>query len=697
MFRLGKTAGVILVFFLPVAARQARAAAPGQIISAGGSGWVKPWLRLVTSATLYGLPNTTIATPIRVRVTDQNGNVLRNSQGQIVRVPVNFRVVAAPTGATGQRLTPGNGTSITVYTNTAGYTSASLVLGNKNGVYRLAITEPYTYYTIDWVRALTPGATASLQFTRVDTTSRTANGIDVSTVTVRARDYQGATVTGARILLGTRGAEDHKQVFSTIESGGGLYTGRTTSTLADNLTLTAWDRDTNAKNRSTSSPIFIAGRARRVDIYAMDGPGGTQPVDYALVFALALDSFENAVGPPLANVRFTTDFGTIVSTATAANEWTAWVYSATAGVANVRALDTVSGTSNTRTIVFPGSPAPSPSVPGLLTVAPYQNHHIKIWKPKGADVTNLIAGWISGKRIVYGVKSPMLGGPNIYITYAVNEYDFSKVDKDGNGLLEEFKDPAKPTEEEKNLLRNCAASVENVFIVPGMSDNSLGEHIPGGGVVINQGVKAPPGQTPPKPHDKTLAHENTHYWDLNAGDHTEGGKALPADNIGTAHPRNASLKCTNKDILTQGQLDKMKKIFPKQSPGSFAPPAKQGNLGNLVYAGSTANRIVFTFTNYTAANAPLAPLSALRANVVLSSPTFTLNVRPTSTTLTPSSLGPGQSASATFTFDVSPNALPGTGCMVELAVTCSTGEVFPVPVTLELAPPPTAGRNWRYY
>jgi hypothetical protein len=373
------------------------------------------------------------------------------------------------------------------------------------------------------------------------------------------------------------------------------------------------------------------------------------------------------------------------------------VYSATAGVANVRALDTVSGTSNTRAIVFPGSPAPSPSVPGLLTVAPYQNHHIKIWKPKGADVANLIAGWISGKRIVYGVKSPMLGGPNIYITYAVNEYDFAKVDKNGDGILDEFIDSAKPTDEEKNLLRNCAASVENVFIVPGMSDNSLGENIPGGGVVVNQGVKAPLGTTPPKPHDKTLAHENTHYWGLNAGDHTEGGKALPGDNIGTAHPRDASLKCTNKDILTPGQLDNLKKVFPVQGPSYFGSPTKQGNLGNAVYPGSIGNRMNFTFANYTPANAPLAPLSALRANVVLSSPTFVVNIRPTSATLTPSSLSAGQSGTASFTFDVSAGAVLGTGCMVELAITCNTGEAFYVPVTFEIAAPPTAGKNWRWY
>jgi len=671
-------------------------AAPRQIISSDASGWAKPWLRMATSVTLYGLPNTTLPTPIQVRMTDQNGNVLRDSRGQPLRLPMNFRVMEAPPGATGQKLMPGNATSVTVYTNNTGYTSVSLTLGNKNGVYRLAITEPYTSYTIDWVRALTPGVTASLQFTRVDTTTHTANGTDVSTVTVRARDYQGNPVTSASIILGTRAARDHKQAFSATEGPGGFYTGRLTSTVADRLNLIACEAGTRAKSLSTSSPVFIAGRARRVDIYAVDGPGGQQPPAYALVFALALDAFENEVGPPLANVQFTTDFGTIVSTETSANEWTAWVYSASAGVANVRARDTISGSSNTRAVVFPGGPAPSPSVPRLPPDKPYQNHHIKFWKPKGTNVDALIAGEISGKQIVYGIKSPALCGPNIHITYTVNEYDFGKVDENGDGILEAFWYPNTSTEEEKNLLRNCAGSVENVFIVPGMSDNCQGETVRGS-VVINQGVKAPPGKVPPKQDGKTLAHEDTHYWNLSEGNHVEGGKPLGPDNIGAADPALASLKCTNNDILTPGQLDKLRKLFPKQSPGHLGSPAKQSNLGNLVYPGSIGNRINFTFTNYTLANAPFAPLSALRANVVLSSPTFVQNIWPTSATLTPSSLSPGQSATATFSFDVSPSALLGTGSLVELAITCSTGEAFYVPVILEIAAPPTAGRNWRRY
>jgi hypothetical protein len=609
---------------------------------------------------------------------------------------VSFRVIEAPAGATGQKLMPGNATSVTVYTNNTGYTSASLVLGNKNGVYRLAITEPYTYYTMDWVRGLTPGVTASLQFTRVDTTTRTANGTDVSTVTVRARDYQGNPVTSASILLGTRTARDHKQTFSATGGPGGLYTGRLRSTVAGRVSLAAWDAATNAKNQSTSSPVFIAGPTRRMDIYAVDGPGGSQPVTHALVFALALDSFENKVGPPFAKVQFRTDFGTILSTATSANEWTAWVYSASAGMANVTARDTISGSSNTWRIAFPGSAAPFPSVPALPTDKPCQNHHIKFWKPKGASVDALVAGEISAKQIVYGVKSPALCGPNIQITYTVNEYDFGKVDKSGDGLLEAFWYPNTSTEEEKNLLRNCAGSVENVFIVPGMSDNCQGETV-AGSVVINQGIKAPAGKVPPKQDGKTLAHEDTHYWNLSEGNHAEGGKPLGPDNIGAADPALASLKCTNKDILTPGQLDKLRKLFPKQSPGQFGSPAKQSNLGNLVYPGSIGNRINFAFTNYTPANAPFAPLSALRANVVLSSPTFVLNFQPMTTTLTPSSLSPGQSGAATFTFDVSPTAALGTGSLVELAITCGTGEAFYVPVTLEIAAPPTAERNWRWY
>jgi hypothetical protein len=675
----------ILVFFM---VERVSDAAPGQTFGVQRGGTVTPWMQLASSPTVYGLVGTAVATPIRVRVTDQNGNVLRDSRGVPIRLSTNFRIVEFPAGATGQRLTPGNATSITVLTNNTGYASATLVLGNRNGVYRVAITERATYYTIDRVRALTPAVTASLQFARVDTTTRTANGADVSTVTVRARDYQGNLVTGAQIRLGTSVARDHRQVFSTTAGPGGLYTGRITSTVAGKLALTAWDTATNAKSQATSSPRFIAGPTVRMDIYAVDGPGGAVPVTHVLVFALALDAFGNKVGPPFANVRFTTDFGSVLSTQTVANEWAAWVYSATAGTANVTATDRITGRSNVRPVVFPGSGG-SISPAQSQTVIPYKNHHIKFWKPKGTNVDALIAGEILGKRIVYGVKSPALGGPNIYITYAVNEYDFSKADKNSDGILDAFTDSNNPTNEERNLLRNCAASVENVFIVPGTSDNCYGETIGRNAVVINQGAKGPAGKAPPTPDGKTLAHENTHYWDLNAGNHTDGGVALPPDNIGAADPGTASLKCTNKDILNKNQLEKLRNLFPQAT--------RQGVGANPVYPGSMNNRINFTFTNYTSLGAPFAPMNAVRASVVHSSPTAVLYFRPATIALTPSNLGPGQSGTATFLFDISPTAVVGTESVIELAVTCGTGEAFYFPLPFAIVAPPAAGRHWQFY
>lgn len=694
MFQIRTLTGstIALLFFLTVEA--GFPALPGQVFSHAFGGSQTPWMRLVSSPAIYGLPNTAVTSPIVVRVTDQNGNVLRNSLGQVVRLPISFRITAFPSGATGQKLTPGNATSITVLTNNTGYASASLVLGNKNGVYWLAIKENFSGYTIDWARGVTPGMTASLTFVRVDTATRIANGVDASTVTVRARDYQGNPVAGAMIFLATDTARDHKEIYPTTEAAGGLYTGRLATIVAGRRVLSAWDTATNAKSRSISSPLFVSGPAVRTDIYAVDGPGGAQLRTTAIVSAFAADAFENRVGPPRANVRFTTDFGTIASTSTSNNEWTARVVSASAGIANVTARDTISGTSATRAIVFPG-PAPSLGMAAPPTQPVWQNHHIKFWKPKGADVSNLIAGEISGKRIVYGVKSPMLGGPAIYITYAVNEYDFTKVDKNGDGVLEEFKNPNNPTEEEKNLIRNCVAGAENVFIVPGMSDNSYGETIPGGGVVINQGAA---GANPPVQDGKTLAHENTHYWDLNAGNHTEGGRPLGPDNIGATDPSNASLVCTNRDILTSGQLQHLKNLFPKGPPVSGAVPITPSSFGpNLVYAGSVNNRINFTFTNSAAANSSFAPLSGLRASVVLSSPTLVQNIWPTSITLAPSSLASGRTATASFLFNVSPSALVGTGCLVEVAVTCNTGEAYYTLLALEIAAPPAAGENWRRY
>jgi len=621
------------------------------------SGTVTPWMRLDSNSTIFGLPNATIPDPIQVRVTNQAGTVTPD----LVGIPVNFQIIEAPIGASGQKLIPGDDTSVTIPTDANGYAQVNLVLGDQNGVYRVAITESDSNYTIDWVRALTPGVTADLEFQTVPTTPCLANGIDVIPVTISALDFQGNPVSGAQIFVGSRIGRDVKQTFSTIDKGAGIYEALTTSTVSGEAQLAAWDALTNVQCQSTAPIQFIPGEANRVAIYAAI-PKSSEPFDEATLYAFVVDAFENKIGSASANVEFTTDLGTITSETVIADEFVAVLHSSSPGIATVTATDIISGlVSELRQISFPYL------LPVDIHKKPFKNHHIKFWKPKGADVRALIAGEISGKRIVYGIKSPKLCGPKIYITYTVNEYDFDKVDipdakgkKDG--ILDEFKNDgftnsANPTAEEKNLVKNTQAGAENVYIVPGMSDNSFGECILNKGVVLNLRT----GLTKP-PDGLTLAHENTHYWGLNEPNHYENNEPLGPENIGNVNGV-ASLDCSNNGILSQGQLAKLRAKFHCPGP-------------NPVYAGSIGNQINLRFTNNGQPGNPFATLTSLTVTGIQSTPTFVLNFSPTTTTLTPSTLLPGETGTATFFFDVAPNIEVGIGSFIELMVTSDSGDVF---------------------
>ncbi|MCX8038905.1 MAG: hypothetical protein N3D11_18035, partial [Candidatus Sumerlaeia bacterium] len=343
------------------------------------------------------------------------------------------------------------------------------------------------------------------------------------------------------------------------------------------------------------------------------------------------------------------------------------------------------------------------------TAAPPQIH-IKFWEPLGEDLSAFIRGQMADKRTAYGEKLKQCGGPELSFYYTVNKYDFSKVDLNNDGKLEEFKDPSKPTLEEQELIRRYysysglhAYRTENVYLVPQMSDRSLGEQLDALGrsaIVINF-KKVPPEYFNPNPTPSdVLAHENTHLWQMNADNHTEDGKPLPAENIGACGQTTLEnvLACTNAKVFTPKQIKNLISYLKPPTPTSGATAAAKmaSELLGEVNPGSVGNRINFRFTNRTPPGI-YGTMKSLRVRAVHSTPTFVSNFRPTTAALTPATLAPNATGTASFTFDVAPNAELGTECMVELVVTCDTGDEYYYQLWLTTPPPPTSVRHWQLF
>lgn len=186
------------------------------------------------------------------------------------------------------------------------------------------------------------------------------------------------------------------------------------------------------------------------------------------------------------------------------------------------------------TLRFDGKP---PTVVPTTTavVKPPKDFCVKVWAVAGTAQATIDAQIAKMKEIFGNAVKLCCPAFNFKVEQeAITAAQWAAIDADGDSKLKEYTDVTKPTNEEQTMMTNHKkAKCLNVYVVPGMSDGSLGEAFPpeknadgkivGGSVVVNGPTAA----------DTTLAHEAGHVL----GEFKDNTAGLPASNLmwQTAH------------------------------------------------------------------------------------------------------------------------------------------------------------------
>jgi hypothetical protein len=306
-------------------------------------------LEIFSGDTLFGYPGDTLG-PMVVSVLDDNGDVIIDSGGVPIPIPMTFTITEFPEGATGQSLIPGDSIAV-VYTDSLGRVSVQLVFGDYVGVYLVSATVD-THITTDHVAFV--GITAGMAVNLVvnATSPHVADDLNSTHITVTAYDFFGTPVTNAIIFTSLSIGEDESGGRYAINLGNGNYSSSLTTRSAGTGVIEAFALYTGAS--AYTSVEFVPGPTE--DVYIIVGEEFVTDTSTGyLLFAAAEDSFFNNIPYPLSNIEITTTFGEITPTSfdTLARIYSATVQSSYLGTGTVVATDLASGYSDTLEVSFP--------------------------------------------------------------------------------------------------------------------------------------------------------------------------------------------------------------------------------------------------------------------------------------------------------------------------------------------------------
>jgi hypothetical protein len=306
-------------------------------------------LEIISGDTLFGYPGDTLE-PMVVSVLDDNGNVIVDSAGIPIPIPVTFTITEFPEGATGQSLIPGDSIAV-VYTDDLGMASVRLVFGDSVGLYEVTATAD-TQITTD--HAAFVGITAGAPFNVVveATSPHVADDLDSTIITVSVYDYLGSPVPDAEILTSLFIGEDESEGKYATNLGKGNYSSSLATREAGTGVIEAFALYTAAS--AYTSVEFVPGPTEDISIVVREEFVTDTTTGY-LLWAAAEDSFFNNIPYPLSNIEITTTFGEITPTSfdTSARVYSATVQSSYLGTGTVVATDLVSGYSDTLEVSFP--------------------------------------------------------------------------------------------------------------------------------------------------------------------------------------------------------------------------------------------------------------------------------------------------------------------------------------------------------
>jgi hypothetical protein len=183
--------------------------------------------------------------PLEVMVTFLNGAPVTDLVGDPISVPVDFKIIEVPKGASGALLHPGGSDSVRVFSDALGFAEASFDMGDLPGIYRIEASSPYSGFNHVFT-LLTGGFTTRITVVPLipETTVDTVGGIPVD---IYPYDRYDNPVLDAPLVVTLRQGPDGKWTYPVQNMGGGLYQAVVPSPIADSALIIATDTTSYAE------------------------------------------------------------------------------------------------------------------------------------------------------------------------------------------------------------------------------------------------------------------------------------------------------------------------------------------------------------------------------------------------------------------------------------------------------------------
>ena len=198
--------------------------------------------------TLFVDPEMT-GVPLEVLVTDLLGAPITDLIGDPIDVPVDFKIIKMPDGATGAALQPGGLDSIQVLTDMIGLAGVSFDVGDLPGIYQVEASSPYGDFNYVFT-LLTTGFTTGITVVP-HVPSAPVDTLGGIMVDIFPYDRDGTPVLDAELVVTLRQGPDGKWNHPVTNMGGGLYQAMVPSAIADSAVVIATDTTSYAQGYAT--------------------------------------------------------------------------------------------------------------------------------------------------------------------------------------------------------------------------------------------------------------------------------------------------------------------------------------------------------------------------------------------------------------------------------------------------------------
>jgi hypothetical protein len=186
--------------------------------------------------------------PLEVIVTDLLGAPVTDLAEIPIDVPVDFKLITAPTGASGAGFQPGGLDSVQVVTDVSGLAGVSFDVGDLPGIYQVEASSPYGNFNYVFTM-LTTGFTTGITVIP-HTPSAPVDTLGGIMVDIFPYDRAGTPVTDADLVVTLRQGPDGKWNYPVTNMGGGLYQATVPSAIADQGVIIAIDTTSMAEGWS---------------------------------------------------------------------------------------------------------------------------------------------------------------------------------------------------------------------------------------------------------------------------------------------------------------------------------------------------------------------------------------------------------------------------------------------------------------